>query len=114
MHQVRQRLPFPLRGLDSDNGSDPELDSGQHLYSYCRREGITFTRSRSYKKNDSCHVEQKNWTIVRKPVGYDRYSSRAALEALNRVYDVCRLYFNPDVIGAGSQDKEWRQGAQGV
>ena len=66
----------------------------QHLYNYCRREGITFTRSRSYKKNDSCHVEQKNWSVVRRLIGYDRYDSRAALEALNRVYDLTRLYVN--------------------
>jgi hypothetical protein len=67
----------------------------QHLYTYCRREGITFTRS--YKKNDSCHVEQKNPDyigVVRRLVGYDRYNSRAALEELNRVYDLLRLYVN--------------------
>jgi len=91
VHRVRQRLPFSLLGLDSDNGSE---FINQHLYNYCRREGITFTRSRSYKKNDSCHVEQKNWSVVRRLVGYDRYSSRAALEALNRVYDLIRLYVN--------------------
>jgi len=91
VHRVRQRLPFPLLGLDSDNGSE---FINQHLYNYCRREGITFTRSRSYKKNDSCHVEQKNWSVVRRLVGYDRYNSRAALEALNRVYDLTRLYVN--------------------
>jgi len=91
VHRVRQRLPFPLLGLDSDNGSE---FINQHLYSYCHREGITFTRSRSYKKNDSCHVEQKNWSVVRRVVGYDRYSSRVALETLNRVYDLLRLYVN--------------------
>jgi hypothetical protein len=91
VHRVRQRLPFPLLGLDSDNGSE---FINQHLYTYCRREGITFTRSRSYKKNDSCHVEQKNWSVVRRLVGYDRYSSRAALEILNRIYDLLRLYVN--------------------
>jgi len=91
VHRVRQRLPFPFLGLDSDNGSE---FINQYLYNYCRREGITFTRSRSYKKNDSCHVEQKNWSVVRRLVGYDRYSSRAALEALNRVYDLVRLYVN--------------------
>ena len=56
--------------------------------------GITFTRSRSYKKNDSCHVEQKNWSVVRRLVGYDCYSSRAALETLNRIYDLLRFYVN--------------------
>jgi len=91
VHRVRQRLPFPLLGLDSDNGSE---FINQHLYGYCQREGITFTRSRSYKKNDSCHVEQKNWSVVRRLVGYDRYATRAALETLNRVYDPLRLYVN--------------------
>ena len=91
IHRVRQRLPFPLLGLDSDNGGE---FINQHLYTYCRREGIAFTRSRPYKKNDSCHVEQKNWSVVRRLVGYDRYSSRAALETLNRVYDLLRLYVN--------------------
>jgi hypothetical protein len=91
IHRVRKRLPFSLLGLDSDNGSE---FINQHMYSYCRREGITFTRSRSYKKNDSCHVEQKNWSVVRRLIGYDRYNSRAALEALNRIYDLTRLYVN--------------------
>jgi len=91
VHRMRQRLPFPLLGLDSDNGSE---FINQHLYTYCGREGIIFTRSRSYKKNDSCHVEQKNWSVVRRLVGYDRYSSRAALETLNRVYDLLRFYIN--------------------
>jgi hypothetical protein len=89
VHMVRQRLPFPLRGLDSDNGGE---FINHHLFAYCHREGITFTRSRSYKKNDSCHVEQKNWSVVRRLVGYDRYSSHAALETMNRLYNSLRLY----------------------
>jgi len=91
VHMVRQRLPFPLKGLDSDNGGE---FINHHLFAYCHREGITFTRSRSYKKNDSCHVEQKNWSVVRRLVGYDRYSSRAALETMNRAYNTLRLYTN--------------------
>ncbi len=91
VHRVRQRLPFSLLGLDSDNGSE---FINHHLHTYCARERITFTRSRSYKKNDSCHVEQKNWSVVRRLVGYDRYNSQAALEALNRVYELLRLYVN--------------------
>jgi len=91
VHQVRQRLPFPLLGLDSDNGGE---FINQHLYNYCRKEGITFTRARSYKKNDSCHVEQKNWSVVRRLVGYDRYNSHAALECLNLVYATLRHYVN--------------------
>ena len=91
VHMVSQRLPFPLRGLDSDNGGE---FINHHLFAYCHREGITFTRSRSYKKNDSCHVEQKSWLVVRRLVGYDRYSSRAALETMNRTYNSLRLYTN--------------------
>lgn len=91
VHRLRQRLPFPLLGLDSDNGSE---FINQHLYNYCRKEGITFTRSRAYKKNDSCYVEQKNWSIVRRIVGYDRYSSHAALERLNLIYAILRQYVN--------------------
>lgn len=88
---MRQRLPFALLGLDSDNGGE---FINQHLYNYCVREKITFTRSRSYKKNDSCHVEQKNWSIVRRVVGYDRYTSHAAMECLELVYSNLRQYVN--------------------
>jgi len=91
VHEVRQRLPFPLLGLDSDSGSE---FINQHLCSYCERKAIKFTRARPYKKNDSCHVEQKNWSVVRRLIGYDRYNSRAALETLNRLYYVTRHYVN--------------------
>jgi hypothetical protein len=82
---------MPLLGLDSDNGSE---FINQGLYDYCRRSGITFTRSRSYKKNDSCHVEQKNWSVVRRVIGYHRFSSKAAFEVLGNVYPLLRLYIN--------------------
>jgi hypothetical protein len=91
VYDVRKRLPMPLLGLDSDNGSE---FINQSLYDYCRRNGITFTRSRSYKKNDSCHVEQKNWSVVRRIIGYDRFSTRAAFKALDDVYTLLRLYVN--------------------
>ena len=91
IHKIRQRLPFPLSGLDSDNGSE---FINQHLFTYCRREGITFTRSRPYKKNDSCHVEQKNGNVVRRLVGYDRYTSKVAYQCLERLYSNVRLYIN--------------------
>jgi hypothetical protein len=88
---VRQRLPFPLRGIDSDNDSAFIND---HLYRYTQREQITFTRSRPYKKNDQAHVEQKNWSIIRRLVGYDRYDSPEALTRLNAFYEDLRLYVN--------------------
>ena len=91
VHHMRQRLPFPLLGIDSDNGSE---FINQCFYNYCHDEKITFTRSRSYKKNDSCHVEQKNGNIVRRLVGYERYATKASFESLGRVYDLVRLYTN--------------------
>jgi hypothetical protein len=91
VHQVRQRLPMPLLGLDSDNGSE---FINQALYEYCRQDGITFTRSRAYKKNDSAHVEQKNGAIVRALIGYDRYASKVAYAQLARVYRLVRLHVN--------------------
>ncbi len=91
IHKMRQRLPFPLLGLDSDNGSE---FINRHLFTYCQKERITFTRSRSYKKNDSCHVEQKNWSVVRRIIGYDRYSSKLALDTMNRIYEMLRRYVN--------------------
>ncbi len=69
---TRGRLPFPLRGIDSDNGSK---FINAHLLRYCQNEALTFTRSRLYKKNDQAYVEQKNWSIVRQLVGYERYES---------------------------------------
>ena len=89
--QVRQRLPFPLLGLDSDNGSEFINDN---LFRYCLEEQITFTRSRPYKKNDQAHVEQKNWTHVRQFVGYGRFEGSAAQQALVALYEPLRLYMN--------------------
>jgi len=88
---IQDRLPFPLRGIDSDNGAE---FINQHLYRYCQREQIAFTRGRPYRKNDQAHVEQKNWAVVRRLVGYDRYESPAALAALNEFYQTLRLYLN--------------------
>jgi hypothetical protein len=91
LETVRQRLPFRLLGLDSDNGSE---FLNAHLVRYCTQEELTFTRSRPYWKNDQAHVEQKNWSVVRKLVGYGRYESEAALAQLNRVYDLLRIWTN--------------------
>jgi hypothetical protein len=89
--RVRQRLPFPLRGIDSDNGSEFINDQ---LYRYCLREKITFTRGRAGKKNDGAYVEQKNWSVVRRAVGYHRYDTPEQLELLNRLYAVMHFYVN--------------------
>jgi hypothetical protein len=84
-------LPFPLLGVDSDNDSVFINDT---LQRFCEKEQVTFTRSRPYKKNDQCYVEQKNWSIVRKTIGYSRYESAAALDLFQAVYADLRLYVN--------------------
>ena len=91
LHEIRRRLPVPLRGVDTDNGSE---FINRPLYHYCRLDRITFTRSRPYRKNDSAHVEQKNGAIVRALIGYDRFASRAAYAQLARVYRLLRLHTN--------------------
>jgi hypothetical protein len=91
IEELRQDLPFPLLGLDSDNGSEFINDT---LYRYCLSEQITFTRSRPYQKNDQAHVEQKNWFVIRHTVGYDRMETQAELELLNSIYSDLRFYIN--------------------
>ena len=88
---ARRLLPFPLKGLDTDNGSE---FINYNLLKYCRRENITFTRCRPYKKNDQCRVEQKNGALVRRIVGYDRFEGDAACRQLASLYGVLRLYTN--------------------
>lgn len=88
---IRARLPFPLLGIDSDNGSE---FINAHLLGYCEREGITFTRCRAYHKDDQAHVEQKNYTQVRRVVGYDRLQGEGALEQLRAIYGLLRLHTN--------------------
>jgi len=89
--RVRQRLPFPLLGIDSDSGSEFINDQ---LYRYCLEEKITFTRGRAGRKNDNAYVEQKNWSVVRRAVGYGRYDSAGQLDLLNTLYARLRLYSN--------------------
>lgn len=93
LERRRQQLPFALRGIDSDNGSE---FINAHLLHYCRAHDIQFTRGRPYKKDDNGHIEQKNWTHVRKLMGYVRDDSVAALTAMNAVYaDLRLLHGNP-------------------
>jgi Integrase core domain len=84
-------LPFDLLGIDSDNGSEFINDL---LYRYCLEHEITFTRSRPYRKNDQAHVEQKNWSVVRHVIGYDRFESQEQHAILSSIYQDLRLYVN--------------------
>lgn len=88
---IRKRLPFKLLGIDSDNG---EEFINWELYRWCRKEEITFTRCREYRKNDQAHVEEKNWSVVRRYTGYKRFETQEQVVLLNELYDVLRLYFN--------------------
>jgi hypothetical protein len=83
LEQIRRALPFVLRGIDSDNGSE---FINHHLYRYCQKRHIQFTRGRPYEKNDNAHIEQKNWTHVRRIFGWDRYDTPELLEAMNALY----------------------------
>ena len=83
LEDMRHSMPFALRGIDSDNGSE---FLNAHLVRYCTAHDIQFTRGRPYKKDDNAHIEQKNWTHLRKLVGWDRYDSTTAVSLLNDLY----------------------------
>ncbi len=91
INQARERLPFPLLGIDSDNGSE---FINHELWRYCGEQGITFTRTRPYRKNDNCYVEQKNYSVVRRTVGYQRFDTPQEGLLLNELYATLRLYTN--------------------
>ncbi len=89
--RARQLLPFPMLGIDTDNGGE---FLNHDLLAYCAQEQITFTRGRAYRKNDQCYVEQKNGAIVRQFVGYDRFEGDPAYRQLVELYRALRLYVN--------------------
>jgi len=95
LDDIASVMPFPIRGIDSDNGSE---FINFHLLDWCCKHQITFTRSRAGNKNDGCHVEQKNWTTVRALVGYHRYDTSEELVLLNKIWTLQSLltnYFHP-------------------
>ncbi len=91
LKMAQKLLPFVLLGLDTDNGSE---FINYVLLEFCKLNAITFTRSRPYKKNDQAHVEEKNGSIIRRLLGYDRYEGLDAYNALSELYAVLRLYVN--------------------
>lgn len=88
---VRRRLPFTMLGLDSDNGSE---FINQLLKRYCEQYKITFTRSRPYKKNDNCYVEQKNYTVMRRFLGYARFDTDVQLNLVRQILKQVEIYVN--------------------
>ncbi len=101
-------MPFSLLGLDSDNGAE---FINHHLVRYCQQEQITFTRSRPLRKNDNCFVEQKNYSVVRRFVGYARYDTQQELQVLNQFYEVLSVYVNFFLPSQQLQEKI-RQGSR--
>ena len=89
--EVVNGMPFPVRGIDCDNGGEFINDQ---LYRYCREHKLKFTRSRSGNSNDGAHVEQKNWTTVRQLVGYLRYDTPGELALLNKIWVLQSLLGN--------------------
>jgi hypothetical protein len=84
-NDIARMMPFPILGVDSDNGSEFINDD---LFQWCQGRQITFTRARPGNKNDGCHVEQKNWTVVRTVVGYYRYDTASELLLLNEIWQL--------------------------
>lgn len=92
LDEIRRALPFALRAIDSDNGSE---FINHHLLGYCRAHGVRFTRSRPYQKNDNARVEQKNWTHVRRVFGWERFDTPQDVAAMNVPYrESLRLMMN--------------------
>lgn len=92
LEEIRQSLPFKLLAIDSDNGSE---FINYHLLRYCGKRSIGFTRGRAYKKNDNAHIEQKNWTHVRRIFGWDRFDTPEQQHAMNALYrQALRLMMN--------------------
>lgn len=90
--EMSEVLPFKVLDIDADNGSE---FINRNLFSYCESREIGFTRGRPYKKDDNAHIEQKNWTHVRKLIGWDRYDTPESVAALNDLYaNELRLYMN--------------------
>ncbi len=89
--RIRRRIPFPMLGIDSDNGSE---FINNNLQRYCEANRITFTRCRPYRKNDQCHVESKNWSVVRAHVAYWRYEGTDAVSALASLHSRVSLSVN--------------------
>lgn len=95
LNRICAAMPFPVVGVDCDNGSE---FINEDLLAWCQDRRITFTRSRPGNKNDGCHVEQKNWAVIRTVVGYNRYDTASELLLLNEIWQLqskLTNYFHP-------------------
>ena len=97
MDEINQQVPFDILALGTDTGSE---FVNNHLFSWCKESGIDFSRTRPYRKNDNCFVEEKNNSVVRRTVGYLRYDTEEELELLRAIYQRQTLlcnYFYPSM-----------------
>ncbi len=105
IEEIQKRIPFSITGMDSDCGAE---FINHLLYNYCQTQGIEFTRGRANHKNDNAHVEQKNWTHVRKMLGNHRFDTTAEQQVLNHLYrNELRLYKNFFQVTYKLESKEW-------
>ena len=102
LKSIKSSLPFPILGLDSDNGSE---FLNWHLANFCQTENIQFTRCRPYHKNDQCRIEQKNGAIVRRHAGYRRYETEEQFKLLSRMYSLLKYVVNFFEPSAKGKDK---------
>ncbi len=91
LEQAKEICPFPILGLDFDNGKEFLNDE---MITWCIKESITYTRSRAYKKNDQAWIEEKNGSVIRKNVGRGRFEGKKALRLLKALYKALYLYVN--------------------
>lgn len=91
LEELWLRFPFHVAGIHSDNGSE---FINHHLANWCNTRQITFTRGRSSHKNDQAHIEQKNWSVVRRHAGYFRYDTPRDLALLNQLWPLSSLQVN--------------------
>jgi hypothetical protein len=108
---MEQQLPFPLRGIDSDNGSE---FINEHLWAFCQRPAgpaIQFTRARPYKKDDNAHVEQKNWTWARQLLGYGRLEDPELVVPISALYREVWAPWQNFFLPCLKLEKKWRQGS---
>ena len=91
LEAIGQRLPCPIRGIDSDNDS---VFINETLVQYCAGRGIEFTRSRAHRSNDQAWIEQKHGSVVRRFVGHDRYPGQVAGQAMANLYEALHPYVN--------------------
>jgi len=111
IREIELTLPFKIKGFDCDNGKE-FMNYRLLKYLKHRTEPVNYTRSRAYKKNDNAHIEEKNWTIVRQYIGYQRLDNRQQLELLNDLYRNELYYLSNFFLPSVKLISKQRQGSK--